>query len=352
MAGRITLFCVEIIKFMRLPKQNIDILGRIHHSSANSCVPLRPWARAIAATGMAAYAYRQKGSRLVIAVTVPTRVLAAAMGSLGVVLASLSAEAQRTDESLLQEHFENLASLPARAPLNLRNRDRLLYGEFLGVCLCNGEPRIRIQVENSAGGGLTHLINKDQAINVQVAKKRKRLPKRQKGTKIRDTRAAILGELFPDRTAIEILQKDDVVLVGRASNLRDELTGARLAVKSSRAQWIASTIQDIVRVDKFCKDVEVFRTRIFSVDRVPSNTRQDKTRVTLFDGSTAFIKTRHYWPNTNWFVILDRTDGNFENAVEVLNGMYSQVRVASVEIERVTIPPGMEILAFTTKAHD
>src|SRR5690606_28023899 len=123
-------------------------LERIYYHDGNSWVPLPQWARAFVAVGMLAHANAVPAQRLVVAVLVPTRVLAAALGALGCVLRSLGEES-RVGTMALAERFEYLAGLPVGTPLAVRQGRRVLRGVLRGISEdIDGQRRLVIQLES------------------------------------------------------------------------------------------------------------------------------------------------------------------------------------------------------------
>src|SRR5690606_6254649 len=153
--------------------------------------------RAFVAVGMLAHANAVPAQRLAVAVLVPTRVLAAALGALGCVLRGLGEES-RVGTMALAERFEYLAGLPVGTPLAVRQGRRVLRGVLRGISEdIDGQRRLVIQLESEEAGGLTTKLPMTQIHRVSVEDSSKPLPKKQTGRTLREAGNEPLAALFP-----------------------------------------------------------------------------------------------------------------------------------------------------------
>lgn len=326
-----------------------SLAARLYVELGQAWEPLPPWARTLVELGMLASTFSSDEERLVLVVTVPTRVLAASMIAAGCVMGRIDLY-QQANEGADEAWFRELASKPRGTPVTLVRGKRLLYGILDGQELVHGEPRIRIRVEDIEAGGLTLLLSREQVSCVRLSDRVQRLPRRQKGRRFDERGLELLRCLFPGAKHFE--SQVDCILVGQVSRLKDELLGTRLGVQSYDGTLTTGTLQDIVRAKRFLGGVGVYRTRIVSVAHCKKS-RVDKadSPVVIFDGAGPFVRCRDLWQGNNWIAVLDRTDWAVSDAIDVVDVEYTQRRVRSILLEEHMLVSGMELLCFTVKRH-
>src|SRR5262249_13121104 len=116
----------------------------------------------------------------------------------------------------------------------------------------------------------------------------------------------------------------ECLIVGRVNVLRREIMETELAISSDRAIYREGRLQDLLRVHKFLNGSESYRSDICRVNgRAPVFANNGTTPpFVIFDGATGFIRWRDHLRDSNWIVILDRTDAHFREASQVLNQAY------------------------------
>ena len=139
------------------------------------------------------------------------------------------------------------------------------------------------------------------------------------------------------------------VIIGPKSILRKEITEEIFATRNG----VKGTLQEILRTKNFQNTTAAYRSIIVS-DRIkfePDHSKLQDPPLAIFDGSQGYLKWRNFWKKSSWIVILDRTENQFESAVEQITKEYIQIRVErKSEIRLGNIPKGIEVMVFQVRA--
>ena len=123
----------------------------------------------------------------------------------------------------------------------------------------------------------------------------------------------------------------------------------KLSVGSLDHKELAGTLRDLLRVRRLFNKDESFRSDIFPVNKAENAklSEQMTPHVVIFDGSVGYLKWRDNWAQSNWLVILDRTEPRFREAVQVINEEYLN-RTSEEELRPSRpAPSSVDIVAFT-----
>ena len=319
-------------------------------------VLLPPWATFLIDIGAAAISAQNPQARLTLALALPARAYAATFVAVGVVLARAE-NGHETEEG--GGHFERLCQMPLGTAVRFfdESSGRLKRAILNGVCTADGKRRLRVQVTRSArdterrGGSQAHLVGEDGAHKITVAEgERWRLPATQSGRRVSGS-SAILGALLGHSQASRFLTASafDCAILGEASILRKEILETGVCVLDGEDREVKGSLQDILRVRRFCSPGQPYRTRVVPVatwKRRPS-VQDIVPRVVVLDGAAAFLKWRAYWCRSNWVVVLDRSERLFQSAASTLNESYAASRIGDANLDGIgDVPPGTELLAY------
>lgn len=288
--------------------------------------------------------------RLAVGLALPTRAFAAALAGTGVVTGRLGpAKASLSQE----EHFGKLCSLPAGTPLLYRRTERgatrELRSVFAGIDSISGEIRLRVQVENIRNGGLTHLIPIQHCLDITILDgEAPDLPMSQNGRPVENSSPFLEACLGSDLSRLLVTATQfDCLLVGQASILRDETIGTQYA--SPRKHYPEGALNEVLRIRRFQASTAPFRSDIFPVNglRREKGPSEMIPAVVIFDGARGFLRWRERWPSSHWLVMLDRTEADCQDAVDLLNQKF-QYRSADGDstVLRMRLPAGTEMLAY------
>jgi len=315
--------------------------------------PLPEWGQRLLGLGQWAVRTRSDEAR-VVALAVPSRGFAASLVGTGAVLAAVPIQSESPDDP--DAYFEMLATLPAGTPVTLREGVRKKRGILLGVRNHNGAPVLRVQVEHSRGGGLTHALPPSLSLRVQPLAKDLTagdLPKSQKGRKV-VRRTDLLESLLPGLSAFEYAQRSQMhcVIVGNARLLRSDIAKTEIGARRPRRHAIRSGyFQDILRVRRFLPPSTDYKCEVLPV--LKDSTEDEEVRqapLVLFDGAEGYLRWRHIWPQADWLVMLDRTARSFDDGVAGLVQEWTR-RADDLTGEDFLIPAGVEALGYVRRSH-
>jgi hypothetical protein len=139
----------------------------------------------------------------------------------------------------------------------------------------------------------------------------------------------------------------ECVLVGNKKALCYELEQTSFAVQMEGKLFSQGRLQDILRVRELLGDGEGYRASLMS-DRIKqiSLPKSHRPFITLFDGAAGFLRWRDYWRDSNWLVVLDRTESGFDEAVAALNKEYRSNYIDGVLPDVSYLPTQVDVLAY------
>lgn len=320
--------------------------------------PLPEWARFFAHTGIYTAQQGDSNNRTVVAVAVPTRKYAAAFAALGIVTGRALQQEVKID---LEEHFRRICSLPKGTMLRYMKKERQLRAVFDGPDVVNGTPVIRVRIQNNSDArryetrvtGTTDLLTKEQSIRVEVAtgeETKKGLTSLVGGAGKRVDEKTLLSCYFNvlDVESYILRSRLECVLIGPRNLLECEICDTAIAIEDSNCGVQKGCLQDIVRVRDFLSDDQAYWSDFFvSRGSAPAMPDGDIPAVTVFDGAAGFLKWRDHWRSSNWLVLLDRTEYDFEQAAEQIRTEYVQNRTGDGDARMFPAPPaGVEAVIY------
>ncbi|MFW6030312.1 MAG: hypothetical protein ACOCRO_08675 [Halanaerobiales bacterium] len=311
-------------------------LSNLYLLEGENCFSLPKWANFYIEVGKEIAQFSDYGKRIVVATAIPIRSYTAVFTGLGIIL-------NRGDILIdTQEHFEYLCNLPIETPLNIYENNIRIKGKYKGFVHENGNEYLKIQVEAKTSGKLTKYIPRKIANQVSLGNSNKKLPKRQKGYKIKENNSFIKNLFPPDKVNQLLINSQlDCALVGNKKILQSEINNTWLYKNNS-----SGTFQDILRVRSLLSPNKPYRSEIFSEQTEPNLSGYNNLFVTIFDGSSGFIKWRNYFRDSHWIIFLDRTENTFQEAVDIINENYMN-RIGEPKIENLlSIPIGVEIMKY------
>src|SRR5690554_7798438 len=113
---------------MEVSKTTAATLQKLSYFESGKWKPIPGWARFFLALGAWFSATEIASARSILAISVPTRTLAAALVGAGLAIARAASEA----DSRIDQYIQHLRSLPKGTPVTYRNRDRKLRAVLIG----------------------------------------------------------------------------------------------------------------------------------------------------------------------------------------------------------------------------
>ncbi len=321
--------------------------GELHYVKAGQWSGLPDWAKAYIGIGAALACVGSPASRVVCAAAIPSRTCAAALAALGVVRASLLDPRTRIDK---HKHFDCLKKLPRGTKVRLIDNGLSMKGVLDGLSTFGGKDYLRIQIKNKGAGGLSPLVDVEKAIQVEVVTADDwDLPKTKSGSPMKLQKSFLDEFLGPAQAQLITSSRLECVIVGRLSTLKEEVKDISFGVPLGSGDFAMGTLQDLMRARAFLPFAQPFRSDVISasVEDAPALEDRKAARVAIFDGALSFLKRRHHWMGSNWLVLLDRTEPQFEAGASAVNDEYVQSRLENGlgEIE-CNLPEGVETVVF------
>lgn len=147
----------------------------------------------------------------------------------------------------------------------------------------------------------------------------------------------------------------ECIILGHVNNLEAEIQGETFAVISPDKNIAEGLLQDIIRARRFLKEGEGYRSEVFPVTlpEAPKIQNNETPLFVIFDGPIGFLKWRDYWQESNWILILDRTENvsSFFESASIINQRYIQKRLERDEKynDLQPVPQGIELIIFEEK---
>lgn len=278
-------------------------------------IPLPAWARFLLDMGFALATQDDPGNRIVACLALPIGSYGAPLIATGVIAGRFSLLAQNNDAL---ERFEQIRALPLGTTLAYRNIGRRIKGHFDGIEEAKEYPMILLRTNE----GLLYKIPSTLALqlNIQatVSKSLPRKSNRKTKTALPPFLSLFLGQ---ERAMAVMLQSHlDCVIIGPIARLTAEITETRFAVRDTTRGFVPGTLQDVIHARRLAKETESYRSELYYTHaRELEEKRQEIPVFVIFDGAVSFLKWRDFWRCSNWVVLLDQTETDFDTAVHTFN---------------------------------
>jgi hypothetical protein len=321
-----------------------NALRKIVYRDGEHWLPLPAWGRFLTGLGVSAVDVSHTQRSRIIAVSVPTRSYASAFLGVGVILGSIGRDSAPGRHV---ECAEFLRSLPIGTPIWLRRHNKRLKAIYEGHVTYEGVPRFGIRVDNAT----TQYMRTEDCEGIELREAEdSALPGHQNGLPI-DKGERFLSHILSEQDASSLVNhtRDDCVFVASVAGLHAELCGAFLGVHTRRGAIAAGCFQDIIRVRRFSRRGEGCRSDAFAVGHQPQRVARGPVqgKAVIFDGALGYLRWRDHWVASSRIVVLDRTDRNWPDAVEVLNRDYVERRCSDrLALEIPEVPGTIEIMAY------
>lgn len=295
------------------------VLPGLQVLTADRYRPLPGWARFLVELGGIVGGDNHATGRLVVAVGLPTRVYAAPILAAGIVATRVTA-ASPTD---VTTHFASVCGQPQGTPVLLELNGRHVSGTLAGSIVTRGSRWAKIKVRN----GETHFVCESESLRISLREGSVSAgTSAWHGTLVQ--RRAFLRTAL-GRVALTNITREsrlECVVVGRRSVLRHEMTDLQLAVGniSDPKRILRARLSDILRIRKLLRPGQPYRSDLVSVlgRRATVEVGAEVPHAAIFDGASSFLKWRHLWPNSNWVVVLDRTEPRCEECAVAIDALY------------------------------
>ncbi len=336
MAGKVATPIIGEPKF-------IKNISHLYYLSNGVWVPFPPWANFFLELGTILSCYENKSNRFISVITTPTRAFAASLIAAGVIVPRVGMVSHN-----LQSHISKLEMLSVGTPVLFRRGNLQFKGIYKGTTCGFGKRYFLINFQK----GTEISIPYEDAFRIDISERQvEHLPNIQSGRLLHPP-SNLVKQLFePDLLNKFLIESRlECVILGQQKTFQQELCDFPIEYKEGDRMFDGKII-DLVRVKgaQFQPSDLSYRTYVLSATGKYNQhfTSKLNNYVTVFDGSLGFIKWREYFRNSNWIVVLDKTDRNFDLAVKEVNDEYIQNRVdKSVKLLIPNAPAGIEMMFF------
>lgn len=283
-------------------------------------------------------------SRIVIGIASPTRAFAAILLSVGSLL-----EKSINNVASSDKYFDRILSLEPGTPVQYRtDNHRRLRGHIDGFKEINGKWQIIIR---TAEGTQSYLPLEKYAARITVSESDVTVPKhQQKGRRIESPSDFLISCLGKEASNSHVLESSfDVLLIGKETVLRHEATEVPFWTQktSSIGQFHEGYLQEILRVQSFSGANHSYKSKCVSLstEDTTSNIGDRIPPLVIFDGALAFLKHQHFWKKSHLVAIFDRTERQFDDAIQLLNQNHAH-RISDEDNFSISIPNSVEMMLF------
>lgn len=321
----------------------LENLPPLFYLSSNKPILLPEWAYFFMRLGYQLASISNNDYRVVIGLAVPTRLFACSLVATGIVFARLASES--STDAVQLKYIRSLK--PGTSVYVRRDNNRKLRGIIEKFDEYEGELYIYINTTNKDTMGFQL---KRYASRITVSDREVSLPKYQQSGYLIEAPGKFLqcclGKTLAQKHILD--SSFEALLVGRKSFLGPELCDTPFICKTSgKSAGSKGCLQEILRVQQFSSANKSYRTQCVS----PSNITPEKEigtqtpPVIVFDGAIAYIKLGHKWQSAHQIVLLDRTERQFGDAIELLNQNYTRRLSGSFKFP-INIPDGIEMMVY------
>jgi hypothetical protein len=330
-------------------RSSMTILPQLYYRSGGGWTALPYWSQFFIELGATFATCHSNSYRLVAGLAVPTRAFAASLTAVGAV--TISAIANRFTSDDIARHIERFHGLKPDVPLVYRKRNNSLQKcTFDGFCIHNGEPCLRIRIEQA--GKSTVTLPSERLLGVDtLSDEMFKLPRHQAIRRIvSDDELAFLSACIGDACAYEHIacSRLECLVIGPVEQIRQEVKETQFAAELADSTFIEGSLNMLGRMRSLLTDCSAYRSDICS----PVNTSENlislgTPHLVVFAGAAGFLKWRDLWRRSHWAVILDRTETHFEEAVAELNQEYIRRRAdAKLPSNLPYAPSGIETVWY------
>jgi hypothetical protein len=298
----------------------------LFYESSTSWTLLPDWARFFIDVGIAVISNENISKRAVVGLALPARAYAAPLVAFGVTMGKFVASSRDLEAT---RRFQQLCELKSNTPLFYRRNAKLIKVFFDGLEEMDGEMKLCLSTK-----GERYWITSKQALQVEFpAKGFSTMPKRP-SQRVRERPSQFLTSLFGVQTAKAITSQSslDSLIIGPLSQLKEEIQAWPIAVQTGEG-FAKGFLQDVIRVRRFSKRTQAYRSEIYHVhSKECENAGQEIPAVVIFDGGAGFSKWRDSWRQSDWVVLFDQTEAEFDVAVQAFNDEYIKSSIGDREL--------------------
>ena len=319
-------------------------LDSLVYKSGDEWLAFPDWALFYIELGAALSHYDHEGKSFVTAVTIPVRSFAASLISSGVIVPRINLLSAGNES-----HIAKIKSLSIDTPVLFRTGNRQYKGVYKGIICLDGKRYFSIRYNKTS----ERAIPIESANKIEILNKEEIfIPKVQSGKGLAPP-SPLVEKLLDKASLHKFLMESrlECIILGQINTLQQELCDFTIGYKLDEEHVKDGNLQDLVRVKgtQFQPASMTHRTFVWASSSryITQASSRLSNYVTVFDNALGFIKWRSYFRKSNWIVVLDRTDRNYELAIKDLNEEYVKYRIDQrSKISFPNPPAGIEIMFF------
>jgi len=318
------------------------LLPRLYYLSDNKPELLPEWAYFFIRLGYRLVNTSSNSHRFVIALAIPTRAFACNLVATGIAFAKAD-----TNNLTNDAHLQYIRSLNPGTPVYVRIANRKHRGVLQGFEEHFGKLYIAILTTES----LERKLPLDRyASGITVSDRDIRLPKLQQSGQQMDTPSEFVQICLGNEIANEYIHSSsfEALIIGKKSVIQHETCDIPFICGiTSKSSGVKGCLQEILRVRQFSGANRSYRAQcIPASSKTPEKEiGERKPAVVIFDGAVAYIKHGYKWTVSHQIVLLDRTERQFLDAVELLNQNYAYRSTDDFNFP-IKIPNGIEMMIY------
>lgn len=288
------------------------------YKSSASWTPLPTWAHVFVNIGMTMATREDTHKRAVVGLALPARTYAASLVALGITIGKFSSSSRNIDAVA---RFQQLSELKINTPLFYRRDKELIKVFFDGHDEIEGEVKLRLKTN-----GGRYWITSKQALQVEFPTKEFSPSLKRSSRKVSERPTQFLSSLLgPDIAKAVVAQSSlDSLIIGPLHQLKEEIQIWPIALRANE-DFVPGFLQDVIRVRRFSKGTQTYRSEVYYThSNECENVGQETPTVVIFDSSVGFLKWRDFWPQSDWVVLFDQTEAEFDVAIQAFNDEYTK----------------------------
>lgn len=308
--------------------------------------PFPKWATYYLELGAALSSYTNPGYRFVAAITVPVRSFASALVAFGVIASKAELPSRN-----LEPHISKIKSLPIGTPIIYRTNNTKYEGTYEGTVSSFGKEYFLVKYQK----GTEKAIEYSDSYKIEFSEKQHiSLPNVQSGRHLSPP-SPLLRDLFGSNLLNRFLAESrlECVILAQQKSLQQELCNFQIGYPNDTDTPSQGRIVDVVRVKgpQFQASSLTYRSYVLAPSGKYSQqfTSRLNHYVTIFDSTLGFMRWGSYFEKSNWLVVLDKTDRNFDLAVKEINAEYFRDRAdQQTRLPLPNPPAGIDVMFFET----
>ena len=319
---------------------------------------LPKWAKYYVLIGDTIARSSAEDSNRVVAFSVPTRLFCAPLVAAGDITRRATIQSDGDSSEVQQRRWIRSLSKGTKVLIKDRGSGRVRKA------IAAGDGRFQITRRGSNSSPIFLTLPKHSLKDIELdPSETSRLPVNQVIQAL-DDGSAFWSKVLHDIDAEQYYRSSSIscLIIGHPKSLEFELCEARFAIPEANAEaprkssntseenrpFAEGVLQDIIRAKRFDHTHAGYKSDVWPSRRItPTNLKgHDNPNLVLFDGASAFIKWKYFFGESDWVVVLDRTEHAYDQAVRELNEEYlTRVDRFDLDID-LQCPNGIDVMSF------